>query len=1419
MDATNWTFSDLVGFVKSWIPWRSEPANVSRDFWMPDQSCRVCYECDLQFNLFNRRHHCRLCGRIFCAKCTSNWVPTLSSESTNPLEEWDKIRVCNYCYKQWEQGLAESLGNGLQVADLDLISTSPSASSFISTKSSETCDSSSMTFVSLPQSAALSPYQSALLDTTMERQSVAASVSSDHAMVFGEQNPSQDEFEFYPTRSDDEDEESGLSCLGSGTSHLSQVHGYFDHVHFDDAENDYESHNLHPDEDAVDSETMNISSSQNRFDSHDSLEVEQVAQRSAEHYISDEGEAPSSIYVAEDVNTEPVDFENNGVLWLPPEPEDAEDEKEVLLFEDDDDEEEEEEDSAGEWGYSRSSRGFGSGEYGNKDKPSEEQKRVLRNVLDGHFRALVAQLLQVENLPAGEENDKESWLEIVTALSWEAALLLKPDMSKSGQMDPGGYVKVKCLASGRRSESMVVRGVVCKKNVAHRRMTSKIESPRLLILGGALEYQRVSNALSSFDTLLQQEMDHLKMAVAKIDAHHPDILLVEKSVHDMHRKVFGEHGTAGQDGKKLVKTLMYFEGCPKPLGCTILLRGANGDELKKVKHVLQYGVFAAYHLALETSFLADEGATLPEIPLNTPITVALPGKRSKIERSISTIPGFTVPDSEKTPGPQPGDEPQRSNSVPASELVKVTNASIHGNEYAETSNIPTSMSSQFVEPPASSLNEPSLHASEELGLVGLAMSLEGKGIPADRLAATGDCRLTSDFGNSDVKIRQSDCSDVYAKRNVSKPQPLQLNGKQNFEDQYTLKEDFPPSPADHQSILVSLSSRCVWKGTVCERSHLFRIKYYGNFDKPLGRFLRDHLFDQNYRCRSCEMPAEAHVQCYTHRQGTLTISVKKLPEILLPGERDGKIWMWHRCLKCPRTNGFPPATRRVVMSDAAWGLSFGKFLELSFSNHAAASRVASCGHSLHRDCLRFYGFGKMVACFRYASIDVHSVHLPPPKLDFNHESQEWIEKEFNEVASRAELLFSEVLNALRLLVERNSSSSLLNGGVKVPESRHHLVDLEGMLQKEKSEFEESLQKVLNKEARKGQPTIDVLELNRLRRQLVFQSYMWDHRLIYADSLDNKSQQDDIENAKPDQSPEHGVSDRSRNHCPEVLHHRTDALFNSDLGNQNSIALKANDESDTMESNVTVPRVLSDGQVPISLSDTLDAAWTGENYPGVGITKNNNLSISVEADNLSTAGTSEKLDVEDNTEDLSVSKVSRSPSFLSSKSENMEDAVSWLGMSFMSFYRSLNKNFLGSSQKLDTLSEYNPVYISSFRESELKGGARLLLPVGVNDTVVPIYDDEPTSIISYALLLPDYLAQLSDEPERSKDTSDSLVSMQSLDAGHFQSFHSLDEMVLESYRSFGSVEDTMLPLTASRSSLSLDPLSYTKALHARVSFYG
>ncbi|KAE8667851.1 hypothetical protein F3Y22_tig00112354pilonHSYRG00009 [Hibiscus syriacus] len=58
------------------------------------------------------------------------------------------------------------------------------------------------------------------------------------------------------------------------------------------------------------------------------------------------------------------------------------------------------------------------------------------------------------------------------------------------------------------------------------------------------------------------------------------------------------------------------------------------------------------------------------------------------------------------------------------------------------------------------------------------------------------------------------------------------------------------------------------------------------------------------------------------------------------------------------------------------------------------------------------------------------------------------------------------------------------------------------------------------------------------------------------------------------------------------------------------------------------------------------------------------------------------------------------------------------------------DLVGRSSKLDTLNVYDRFNISSFKELELQGGAGLFLPVGVNDTVIPVYDDELTSTISY-----------------------------------------------------------------------------------------
>ncbi|WJX90876.1 1-phosphatidylinositol-3-phosphate 5-kinase [Trifolium repens] len=1474
--------SDLVDVVKSWIPRRIEPPNVSRDFWMPDQSCKVCYDCDSQFTVFNRRHHCRICGRVFCAKCTANSVPASPHEANNGRGESDRIRVCNYCFKPWEEGVAAV--DSATPSAIPHLSPSPSSTSLVSSKSSSSSTAGSVPYsTGSYQCVPCSPHQSSQMNPiTDEQENLNSGMSTNPSEAVENLNSNQNGYCF--NRSDDEDDEYGVYHSDAESRHYSRVNDYDDLVNIQGIDRVYGPHIMHSDGANIQERSSSSLSPPLNLELDGADGIQTPGKEADEHDPTDGCE--TSPYQEEANNMEPVDFENNGLLWVPPLPEDEEDDKEAVLVDDDDDDEDV--GSTGEWGYQRSSTSFGSGEFRSRDKSGENNKKAMKNVVEGHFRALVDQLLQVESLTV-DDDGKESWLDIITSLSWEAATLLKPDMSRGGGMDPGGYVKVKCIACGHRNESMVVKGIVCKKNVAHRRMTSKIDKPRFLILGGALEYQRVSNQLSSVDTLLQQEMDHLKMAVEKIAVHKPNVLLVEKSVsryaqeyllakdislvlnikrplleriarctgaqivpsvdyftsqklgycETFHvNKFFEEHGSAGQGGKKSTKTLMFFEDCPKPLGCTILLKGSNGDELKKVKHVVQYGVFAAYHLALETSFLADEGASPLELPLKSPITVALPDKPSSIVKSISTIPGFSVVTGRGHQGAETNKEVPKSLPGESIHMHKISGDVTQLAQDMSSSHCNSFLTNASFEKDGKERPKESLHYRQDEGTKTM--------IRADLISDFfGTFEPSGRDGNNHIKAVA-----LASNQGAGLESPIVRhdddNNNNNFDnDMIHSKEDYPPSTSDHQSILVFLSTRCVWKGTVCERSHLVRIKYYGSSDKPLGRFLRDQLFDQSYTCRSCEMPPEAHVHCYTHRQGSLTISVKNLSEFPLPGEREGKIWMWHRCLKCPRVNGFPPATRRVVMSDAAWGLSFGKFLELSFSNHAAASRVANCGHSLHRDCLRFYGFGKMIACFRYASIDLHSVYLPPSKLEFNYDSQDWLQKEADEVRNKAEILFSEVCSALNQISKSFPGPVLQEGGNAVTDFKHLIAELKGMLHKEKEESEDLLQKFLHKEAKAGGLMVDVLELCKLHRHILILSYVWDQRLIYAS---NQSKITLSGESRPSYQKQKSIGSKEKvvetdvvtrppargRSSSDFFHLETKPDGNLDLEttshlSQSCEVVKGEDKFDSSLSPganindkpncsefggaIRTRRTSSEGgsRNVANLSDTLDAAWTGETHSTNILYKENGCrdpDVEALTAHSPTAILIAKSNPDNNTADIGgIEAGDTHDSKLHSKGLDTR----WTGMPFANSW-SVNKSSAFNAQKLV---DYNFVHILSFRELDRQAGARLLLPAGINDTIVPVYDDEPTSVIAHALVSKEYYIQMT-ESDRPKDSLESSVSLPLFDSTSLLSLNSLDETITNSYRSFGSSEESMT-LSTSGSRMVGDSLLYSKDFHARVSF--
>lgn len=60
--------------------------------WIPDIEAPKCMSCGTNFTVVKRRHHCRNCGKVFCARCSSNSVPLPKFGHIKP------VRVCNKCF-------------------------------------------------------------------------------------------------------------------------------------------------------------------------------------------------------------------------------------------------------------------------------------------------------------------------------------------------------------------------------------------------------------------------------------------------------------------------------------------------------------------------------------------------------------------------------------------------------------------------------------------------------------------------------------------------------------------------------------------------------------------------------------------------------------------------------------------------------------------------------------------------------------------------------------------------------------------------------------------------------------------------------------------------------------------------------------------------------------------------------------------------------------------------------------------------------------------------------------------------------------------------------------------------------------------------------------------------------------------------
>ncbi|XP_026803765.1 1-phosphatidylinositol 3-phosphate 5-kinase isoform X11 [Pangasianodon hypophthalmus] len=305
------------------------------------------------------------------------------------------------------------------------------------------------------------------------------------------------------------------------------------------------------------------------------------------------------------------------------------------------------------------------------------EKKAMERLLSAnhsHMMALLQQLLYSESLSL-------SWRDIIVPVVRQIVQTVRPDVrSCDDDMDIRQLVHIKKIPGGKKFDSVLVNGFVCTKNIAHKKMNSYIKNPKILLLKCSIEYlYREETKFTCIDPIVLQEREFLKNYVQRIVDVRPNLVLVEKTVSRIAQDMLLEHGitlvinvkpqvldrvsrmTQGDlvmsmdqlltkprlgtchkfylhsfqlNTNNELKTLMFFDGCPSHLGCTIKLRGASEYELARVKEIIMLMVCVAYHSQLEISFLMDEFAMPPSLSKSSSFHCLLESAAEETEKEV-----------------------------------------------------------------------------------------------------------------------------------------------------------------------------------------------------------------------------------------------------------------------------------------------------------------------------------------------------------------------------------------------------------------------------------------------------------------------------------------------------------------------------------------------------------------------------------------------------------------------------------------------------------------------------------------------------------------------------------------------------------------------------------------------------------------
>lgn len=1045
---------------------------LSRDYWMDDENCKECYDCKSVFTTWRRKHHCRICGQIFCSRCASNII------KGSRFGQEGMLRVCNLCLEK------------LHYDDEDDDDRRSITSSLSSTYPYNMMDN----YLSSLAHHSQSPFAASQLFGRDELHNLY-SIAENKRRISGSDGSGFNSRPLTPG----EDTEGTIWVEPPDPQPAPFRRTVTDEDKEPESDSDPYAQDQSPTAPRPGAKTPVEVYRTLPFPINGTKSSIQFPGSSPEHGLDSPRPSSSSrsrvnSYAETEIQTPFLRSRVQSRLH------------ELTVGE-------------GGWRTRRESTAYA---------------QELNTISMFHLRLMLRQLLTTEGISNIKEWE-ETLLKLALRIAKDLTFTSYP-YREGADMDVRRYVKIKKIPGGCPKDSEYVDGAVITKNVAHKQMTKTLRNPRIMLVTFPIEFQRVEGQYMHFGQIVRQEKEYLGNLASRIAALRPHVVLAEKSVSRLALEALAKHNitvarSVKESAIQLVarmtqgdvfssidklafeprlghcgcfrlqtfdhplipcrrKTYMRFEGCSRDLGCTIILRGGDMSYLRRVKKVTLFLAFIVRNLKLETHLWKDSLITAPHLTADAaPQTYLTPLLAlASSHDSSAALYGSESKENSKFEDDLPSEEAK------ALDLSRRIQASL--DPYLKTF-ISVSATIRFPPPyPIRRMKEldDELHRARrawedevvrseekpttprhEQELTVTQSSVEVDVSPSDDLKAQIEALPSPGIPDSPTSVDKESFStdgsgsvlstDYFSRKLTSSASHSSLRSMANMSaiasPVLTINEE--PVYRDESTIAVQSAldlaklqhteHRRVWEWYIrknnddfvvekyqcislmeftvpinelghhraCFLPELKYMKFYGHNDCTLGQFIEKSVHDNLVQfldpkaiCsgKACDQPLARHGRVFVHNESRLTVCVEQWDGHLKARQYNPEyITTWSKCKICGSL------TPVIPVSEEMQRYSLAKFLELHFyPADVQLVQGVGCMHNIYQHHERYFSMRNMTVVFQTEPITLYEVVYPPSHIHIRREALFNIKNEdYEKLLKKNAQWYTALINDLKLI--------------------------------------------------------------------------------------------------------------------------------------------------------------------------------------------------------------------------------------------------------------------------------------------------------------------------------------------------------------------------------------------------------------------